>query len=61
MEIASFIVALLALIGSALGYLLHDRKLKKQEAKLNMLQVKELESSAIAKMQAKVVMQTFYQ
>lgn len=61
MEIASFIVALVALIGSALGYLLHDRKLKKQEEKLNMLQVEELEDSAKAKRQAKVIMQTYYQ
>ena len=61
MEIASFIVALVALIGSALGYLLHDRKLKKQEEKLNMLQVEELEDPAKAKRQAKVIMQTYYQ
>ncbi len=61
MEIASFIVALVALIGSALGYILHDRKLKKQEEKLNMLQVEELEESAKAKKQAKVIMQTYYQ
>lgn len=60
MEIASLIVAILALLGSFVGYFLHDRKLKKQEAHLNSLQTAELETSASDRKRARVVMQTYY-
>ena len=60
MEIASLIVAILALLGSFVGYLLHDRKLKKQEAHLNSLQTAELETSASDRKRARLVMQTYY-
>lgn len=60
MEIASLIVSIIALLGGLVGYILHDRKLKKQEAKLNDLQVTELETAQSNRKKADVRMQTVY-
>jgi hypothetical protein len=45
MEIASLIIAILALLFSGFTYFAHDRKLKKQEIKLNEYQLRYLAQS----------------
>jgi len=35
MELASIIISIITLLGSLTGYLIHDRKIKKQEEKIN--------------------------
>lgn len=60
MELASLIVSIIALLGGLVGYILHDRKLKKQEARLNDLQVTELETAQSKRQKADVRMQTVY-
>lgn len=60
MELASLVVSIIALLGGLVGYILHDRKLKKQEARLNDLQVTELETAQSNRKKADVRMQTVY-
>lgn len=60
MEIASLIISVLAILGSLLVYVLHDRKLKKQESKLNELQLSEIEMSKEDRIKAIVRMDTCY-
>ena len=60
MEIASLIISVLAILGSLLVYVLHDRKLKKQESKLNELQLSEIEMSKEDRIKAIVRMDTSY-
>ena len=60
MEIASLIISVLAILGSLFVYVLHDRKLKKQESKLNELQLSEIEMSKEDRIKAIVRMDTCY-
>ena len=39
MELASLILSIIALLGSLATYIVHDRKIKKQEAKINEYQL----------------------
>jgi len=43
MEILSLIVSVTALLGSAVTYLMHERRLKAQEAKINVYQLRKFE------------------
>ena len=60
MEIASLIISVLAILGSLFVYVLHDRKLKKQESKLNELQLSEIEMSKEDRIKDIVRMDTCY-
>ena len=60
MEIVSLIISILAILGSLYVYFSHDRKLKKQESKLNELQLSEIKESKEDRMKAIVRMNTSY-
>ena len=60
MEIVSLIISILAILGSLYVYFSHDRKLKKQESKLNELQLSEIKESKEDRMKAIVRMDTSY-
>lgn len=61
MDIVALIISILAIFGSAFVYFQHDRKLKKQEAILNDLQVSEIEKAKEDRMKAIVRMDTQYE
>ena len=42
MELASLILSIIALLGSLVTYIVHDRKIKKQEAKINEYQLAKI-------------------
>ena len=42
MELASLILSIIALLGSLATYIVHDRKIKKQEAKINEYQLAKI-------------------
>lgn len=60
MEIVSLIISILAILGSLYVYFSHDRKLKKQESKLNELQLSEIKEPKEDRMKAIVRMDTSY-
>lgn len=47
METASLIISILALLASITTYLLHDRRIKKQEAKINEYQLTKIHEEEI--------------
>lgn len=59
MENVSLALSVLAILGSVLGYLLHDRRLKAQESMLNAYQLKKYEEEIVlekkAEMRANIV------
>lgn len=54
MELASFILSIVALLGAFLTYLYHDRKIKKQEKLLNDYQLKKIETEEIENKKAQI-------
>ena len=54
METASLIISILALIASVLTYFLHDRRIKKQEAKINDYQLTKIQEEAIVNKKAQL-------
>lgn len=42
MELASIILSIIALLGSLVTYIVHDRKIKRQEAKINEYQLAKI-------------------
>lgn len=54
METASLIISILALIASVLTYFLHDRRIKKQEAKINEYQLTKIQEEKIENKKAQL-------
>lgn len=54
MEIISLIVSVAALLGSAVTYFMHERRLKAQEAKINAYQLRKFEEEERESKEAKV-------
>lgn len=55
METASLIISILALIASVLTYFLHDRRIKKQEAKINEYQLTKIQEEKIENKKAQLI------
>lgn len=53
-DILTLTFSFLGFVGSIMVYIYHDRKIKKQEERLNELQIREKEDSEKSKKQAKV-------
>lgn len=54
MENVSLILSILAIVGSLMGYLLHDRRLKAQELKINAYNLFKIESEQLELKKAEV-------
>lgn len=54
METASLIISILALLASITTYLLHDRRIKKQEAKINEYQLTKIHEEEIENKKAQL-------
>nr|WP_315398305.1 hypothetical protein [uncultured Sphingobacterium sp.] len=54
MENVSLILSILAIVGSLMGYLLHDRRLKAQELKINAYNLLKIESEQLELKKAEV-------
>jgi hypothetical protein len=54
MEIASFILSVLAILGSGFTYFHHDRRIKIQEKQLNEFQLKKNQTEEIDNQKAKI-------
>lgn len=54
MEVAAFVISILAFSSSILGYFVHDRKLKNQEAKLNDYQLQKIDDEKLELCKANV-------
>jgi hypothetical protein len=54
MDVAGLLISILAILFTAYTYLIHDRKIKKQEKLLNEYQIKKIESEEIESLKANV-------
>ena len=54
MELYSLIISVLALIASVFTYLMHDKKLKEQERKINEYQLKQIEKEDLESKKAAI-------
>lgn len=54
MDFWALVISVIAILGSGIGYLLHDNKLKKQEKKINEFTISSLEIDEIARNSADI-------
>ena len=54
-EVISISLSILAILGSLVTYFIHDRKLKKQEQKINDYQLKQIEDAQIESKKAYII------